>query len=97
MELYLYSPFMSSWHGQAWVYLFAYGVSCEDRCLLRCDSFTEEPGPYILTVDVHKKPDKRVAAIRKLVFIEARDILGHKKKADWLGIAYPDHGCSRFL
>jgi hypothetical protein len=49
---------------------------------LKCDSLTEKPAAYNITVDVHKKPDKLDGAIRKLVLSEAKDIFGHKKKAD---------------
>jgi hypothetical protein len=46
---------------------------------VRCDSLTKKLTACIITVDVHKKPDKLVGAIRKLLFSEARDIFGHKE------------------
>jgi hypothetical protein len=59
--------------------LFACGGGYEDRCSVRCDSLTKKPAPCIITVDVHKKPDKRAGTIRKLLFSEAKDVFGHQE------------------
>jgi hypothetical protein len=52
------------------------------------NSFTEKPAAYVIRLDVHKKHDKQVEAIRKLLFSEANDTLGHRKKKAWAARNY---------